>query len=83
MAGLDETIVREKGFNRDDHIHGSLLVLNELFRISYVHWERYYEDLMQKLNFNQDAKSEVCFHRYQIYMISAGLESLFTFCRTF
>ncbi|XP_065216693.1 serine/threonine-protein kinase mTOR isoform X2 [Planococcus citri] len=51
--GLDEMLIREKGINRDDYIHGSLLVLNELFRVSNVHWERYYEELMQKLEFNQ------------------------------
>ena len=59
MTSLDETVIRERGINRDDHIHGSLLVLNELFRISDVPWERYYEELMQKLDFNQDANSEV------------------------
>lgn len=35
--------------NRDDRVHGSLLVLNELMRCSNAQWERLYEDLMQKL----------------------------------
>lgn len=59
INGLDETLSREKGFNRDDHIHGSLLVLNELFRISNIHWERYFEELMQKLEFSQNSHGEV------------------------
>lgn len=57
--GLDDSIIREKGVNKEDHIHGSLLVLNELFRVSNVQWERYYEELMQKLEFNQNCNGEV------------------------
>lgn len=58
-SGLDEMLIREKGINRDDYIHGSLLVLNELFRVSNVQWERYYEELMQKLEFNQNTSPGV------------------------
>lgn len=47
--GFDDTFIREKGVNRDDRVHGSLLVLNELMRCSNAQWERLYEDLMQKL----------------------------------
>lgn len=48
--GFNDTLSREKGVNRDDIIHGSLLVLNELMRCSNAQWERGYEDLMQKLH---------------------------------
>lgn len=47
--GFDDTLIREKGVNRDDRVHGSLLVLNELMRCSNAQWERSYEDLMQRL----------------------------------
>ncbi|KAG8279049.1 hypothetical protein J6590_008067 [Homalodisca vitripennis] len=47
--GFDDTFTKEKGVNRDDRVHGSLLVLNELMRCSNAQWERSYEDLMQKL----------------------------------
>lgn len=44
MSGFDEMFTREKGVNREDRIHGSLLVLNELLRVSNASWERTYED---------------------------------------
>ncbi|XP_075220340.1 serine/threonine-protein kinase Tor [Lycorma delicatula] len=47
--GFEEVFTREKGVNRDDRIHGSLLVLNELMRCSNAQWERTYENLMQRL----------------------------------
>lgn len=59
VFGLDETIIKEKNVNRDDYIHGSLLVLNELFRISNVQWERFYDELMDKLQYNQNQISDV------------------------
>ncbi|XP_054269929.1 serine/threonine-protein kinase mTOR-like [Macrosteles quadrilineatus] len=49
--GFDDTLIREKGVNRDDRVHGSLLVLNELMRCSNAQWERSYEDLMQRLQY--------------------------------
>ena len=42
MNGFVEVYTREKGVNRDDRIHGSLLVLNELLRCSNTEWERTY-----------------------------------------
>ncbi|KAJ8676220.1 hypothetical protein QAD02_012006 [Eretmocerus hayati] len=52
-AGFEDINSREKGFNRDDRIHGSLLVLNELLRCSNLQWEKLYEDLMERLNCSQ------------------------------
>lgn len=49
MSGFDEVFTREKGVNREDRIHGSLLVLNELLRVSNANWERTYEDFMNRL----------------------------------
>lgn len=50
VAGFEEVSSKEKGYIRDDRIHGSLLVLNELLRCSNLHWEKLYEDLMDRLN---------------------------------
>ncbi|OXU22583.1 hypothetical protein TSAR_001785 [Trichomalopsis sarcophagae] len=50
VAGFEEVYVREKSFNRDDRMHGSLLILNELLRCSNLQWERLYEDLMERLS---------------------------------
>ncbi|KAI5755082.1 hypothetical protein M8J77_013919 [Diaphorina citri] len=58
MSGLDEVFSREKGVNREDRIHGSLLVLNELLRVSNVTWERTYEDLMNRLQVSTCDDSE-------------------------
>ncbi|XP_012282445.1 serine/threonine-protein kinase mTOR isoform X2 [Orussus abietinus] len=52
VAGFEESTSREKGYNKDDRIHGSLLVLNELLRCSNIQWERNYESLMERLNCN-------------------------------
>lgn len=37
--GFDETLAKEKGMNRDDRVHGALLILNELVRISSMEGE--------------------------------------------
>ncbi|CAM9236848.1 unnamed protein product, partial [Lampetra fluviatilis] len=37
--GFEEPVTKEKGVNRDDRIHGSLLILNELIRISSMEGE--------------------------------------------
>ncbi|KAK6307934.1 hypothetical protein J4Q44_G00212050 [Coregonus suidteri] len=37
--GFDETLSKEKGMNRDDRVHGALLILNELVRISSMEGE--------------------------------------------
>jgi FKBP12-rapamycin complex-associated protein len=42
---FNEINVREKGVTREDRIHGGLLVLNELLRISNNEWERTFNDL--------------------------------------
>ncbi len=72
IIGLDDALIREKGINKEDHIHGSLLVLNELFRVSNVQWERSYEELKQKLEFNQNPSSEVI-SKYYIFFFYEGL----------
>lgn len=45
MSGFDEGNLREKGVNRDDRIHGSLLVLNELLRCSNAEWEHKFNEV--------------------------------------
>ena len=56
VSGFEDVYTRERGFNRDDRIHGSLLVLNELLRCSNIQWERKYEALMEKLNCSTQKK---------------------------
>uniref|UniRef100_A0A2H8U2W2 Serine/threonine-protein kinase TOR n=1 Tax=Melanaphis sacchari TaxID=742174 RepID=A0A2H8U2W2_9HEMI len=53
MNGIDDSINKEKGIVRDDKIHGSLLVLNELLRVSNINWERRNDSLMQRLQWDQ------------------------------
>lgn len=48
--GLEDLYLREKGFNRDDRVHGALLVLNELLRCANVKWERIQEDLNTRIS---------------------------------
>ncbi|KAM4652055.1 serine/threonine-protein kinase mTOR [Discoglossus pictus] len=43
--GFDETLSKEKGMNRDERIHGALLILNELVRISSMEGERLREEM--------------------------------------
>jgi len=43
--GFTEVNPREKGVSREDRIHGSLLVINELLRISNNQWERTFNEL--------------------------------------
>ena len=42
MSCFTELSGKEKGFNRDDRIHGALIVLNEILRFSNCSWERKY-----------------------------------------
>lgn len=69
VAGFQETPGRERGFIRDDRIHGSLLVLNELLRCSNIKWERTYETLMEKLNCSSEQDDN------SIILISPRLKS--------
>jgi FKBP12-rapamycin complex-associated protein len=57
--GFDEIYTREKGVNRDDRVHGSLLVLNELLRCSNAEWERSYEELMDRVQYQQGQQASV------------------------
>lgn len=59
MNGIDDSMNKEKGIVRDDKIHGSLLVLNELLRVSNVNWERRNDSLMQRLQWDQSQTSAV------------------------
>lgn len=59
IDGFEEVHSKEKGINRDDRIHGSLLVLNELLRCSNVQWERNYEALMERLNGSTQNENDI------------------------
>lgn len=39
MRGFEEPIEKQKGLNRDDKLHGALLIINELIRISCAEGE--------------------------------------------
>ncbi|XP_075183475.1 serine/threonine-protein kinase mTOR [Anomaloglossus baeobatrachus] len=43
--GFDEMLSKEKGMNRDDRLHGALLIINELVRISSIDGERLREEM--------------------------------------
>lgn len=43
--GFDESLSKEKGMNRDDRLHGALLIINELVRISSMEGERLREEM--------------------------------------
>jgi len=58
---FNETNVREKGVTREDRIHGSLLVLNELLRISNNEWERTFTDLNLENNTGRKEQKESFF----------------------
>ncbi|KAJ1521597.1 hypothetical protein ONE63_003248 [Megalurothrips usitatus] len=58
--GFEEIAFRERGTNREDRVHGSLLVLNELFRCANATWERKYVSLMEKLQSQPETKNEEC-----------------------
>ncbi|KAK3923760.1 Serine/threonine-protein kinase mTOR [Frankliniella fusca] len=60
LKGFEDAPTRERGTNREDRIHGSLLVLNELFRCSNATWERKYISLMEKVQSQPEAKTEEC-----------------------
>jgi FKBP12-rapamycin complex-associated protein len=65
--GFDEVYTREKGVNRDDRVHGSLLVLNELLRCSNAEWERSYEELMDRVQYQQGQQANVSSVHQQTY----------------
>lgn len=54
MSSLEDVLIKEKGVTKDDKVHGSLLVLNELFRCSNSEWETKYTALMQILDTQKD-----------------------------
>ncbi|XP_040182261.1 serine/threonine-protein kinase mTOR isoform X3 [Rana temporaria] len=43
--GFDESLSKEKGMNKDDRLHGALLIINELVRISSMEGERLREEM--------------------------------------
>uniref|UniRef100_A0A1E1W8G7 TOG domain-containing protein n=1 Tax=Pectinophora gossypiella TaxID=13191 RepID=A0A1E1W8G7_PECGO len=59
MISFSDQTAREKGLSRDDHVHGALLILNELLRCSNANWEKKYTMLMQKLDADQDVSDEM------------------------
>ncbi|XP_029141485.1 serine/threonine-protein kinase mTOR [Protobothrops mucrosquamatus] len=57
--GFDESLAKEKGVNRDDRIHGALLILNELVRISSMEGERLREE-MEEITQQQLVHDKYC-----------------------
>ncbi|XP_052743299.1 serine/threonine-protein kinase Tor [Bicyclus anynana] len=63
--------MRERFMSRDEHVHGSLLILNELFRCSNSNWEKKYTALMQKLDSEQETSDEISTLNPKMYTTSA------------
>ncbi|KPJ18654.1 Target of rapamycin [Papilio machaon] len=59
MTSFSDNTIRERGLSRDEHVHGALLILNELLRCSNAAWEKKYTMLMQKLDTEQDVSDEM------------------------
>uniref|UniRef100_T1ISC3 Serine/threonine-protein kinase TOR n=1 Tax=Strigamia maritima TaxID=126957 RepID=T1ISC3_STRMM len=63
--GFEDITPREKGVNRDDRIHGSLILINELLRCSSAEGERLRQELhetaQQQQNHDQSYK-ELVYH---------------------
>uniref|UniRef100_A0AAQ4QZI1 Serine/threonine-protein kinase TOR n=1 Tax=Gasterosteus aculeatus aculeatus TaxID=481459 RepID=A0AAQ4QZI1_GASAC len=57
--GFDETLAKEKGMNRDDRVHGALLIMNELVRISSMEGERLREE-MEEITQQQLVHDKYC-----------------------
>ncbi|XP_072012512.1 serine/threonine-protein kinase mTOR isoform X3 [Engystomops pustulosus] len=57
--GFDETLFKEKGMNRDDRLHGALLIINELVRISSMEGERLREE-MEEITQQQQVHDKHC-----------------------
>jgi len=71
INGLDESLNKEKSTARDDKIHGSMLVLNELLRVSNINWERQNDSLMQRLQWDQSQTSAVStiYAKYRVIIL--------------
>jgi serine/threonine-protein kinase mTOR len=59
LSSFADHSIRERGLSRDDHVHGALLILNELLRCSNSAWEKRYTMLMQKLDTEQEASDDM------------------------
>lgn len=59
MLSFSEQSGRDRGLTRDDHVHGALLILNELLRCANSAWEKKYTTLMQKLDSEQDISDDM------------------------
>lgn len=69
VKGFEDSAFRERGTNREDRVHGSLLVLNELFRVAHATWERKYVGLMERLQSQPETKTDVRILKFQKFYI--------------
>lgn len=67
------SINKDKGSVRDDKVHGSLLVLNELLRISNIDWESQNDALMQRLQWDQNQTNSVRYIFALHHMVAKNL----------
>ncbi|XP_071805479.1 serine/threonine-protein kinase mTOR-like isoform X2 [Asterias amurensis] len=70
--GFEEVTSREKGLNRDDRVHGSLLIVNELIRNSSMEGERLRQE-MEEVS-HQQSQHE---HSFKEFSGSSGSKSKF------
>lgn len=59
VTSFSDHLCRDRTISRDEHVHGALLILNELLRCSNSVWEKKYTTLMQKLDSQQDISDEM------------------------
>lgn len=59
MTSFSDNPLRDRTLSRDEHVHGALLILNELLRISHSEWETKYTNLMQKLDTEKESTDEI------------------------
>ncbi|CAG9564543.1 unnamed protein product [Danaus chrysippus] len=59
VSSFSDHLCRDRTITRDEHVHGALLILNELLRCSNSVWEKKYTTLMQKLDSQQEISDEM------------------------
>ncbi|XP_045451535.1 serine/threonine-protein kinase Tor-like [Melitaea cinxia] len=70
MTSFTDSVARERVLSRDDHVHGALIIFNELLRSSNANWEKTYTMLMQKLDSEQEISEEISNFSRKVHPLS-------------
>lgn len=68
MVSFTDSVARV--LSRDDHVHGALIIFNELLRSSNSNWEKRYTTLMQKLDSEQEISEEISNFSRKVHPLS-------------